>query len=228
MKASISPARMVWAGAMAPIPAARTRATCRACIRLSIRFGRLGGLRWYGQAALANEPLPEFRYHPDPLHTGSVKPSEETCRCCGQARGYVYADSMTASEDLEHQLCPWCIASGAAAEKFDCEFTEPDAIEGVSDEVVEEVCRRTPGFTCWQSDLWWTHCGDAAAYLGPVGKKELDAIGPEAWAGFDATSEMEGEDLARLRERLDRDLGPTAYLFRCLHCGVYGAPWDSH
>ncbi len=31
--------------------------------------------------------LPTFKYHPDPLATGSVIESNVECVCCGQARG---------------------------------------------------------------------------------------------------------------------------------------------
>ena len=34
--------------------------------------------------------LPTFKYHPDPIASGSVEPSETECVCCGKARGYVY------------------------------------------------------------------------------------------------------------------------------------------
>jgi uncharacterized protein CbrC (UPF0167 family) len=33
-------------------------------------------------------------------------------------------------------------------------------------DVVEEVAHRTPGFSTLQQARWWTHCGDAAAFLG--------------------------------------------------------------
>ena len=45
--------------------------------------------------------LPEFRYHPDPLSTGGVKVSDNLCRCCGQTRGYIYAASFYAADDLD-------------------------------------------------------------------------------------------------------------------------------
>jgi hypothetical protein len=42
------------------------------------------------------EPLPSFRYHPDPVATGSIEPSDAVCRCCGRARGYIYAGPVCA------------------------------------------------------------------------------------------------------------------------------------
>jgi uncharacterized protein CbrC (UPF0167 family) len=34
--------------------------------------------------------LPAFRYHPDPVATGSVARSGEACDVCGEERGYLY------------------------------------------------------------------------------------------------------------------------------------------
>ena len=36
--------------------------------------------------------LPRFRYHPNPMETGSVIASDARCVVCGEARGFVYAD----------------------------------------------------------------------------------------------------------------------------------------
>ncbi|WP_338641840.1 CbrC family protein [Burkholderia pyrrocinia] len=41
--------------------------------------------------------LPAFRYHPDPLATGSVIRSDARRVCCGDARGHVYAGSAQAA-----------------------------------------------------------------------------------------------------------------------------------
>ncbi len=32
--------------------------------------------------------LPTFRYHPDPLATGSVEPGDTRCLRCGEVGGY--------------------------------------------------------------------------------------------------------------------------------------------
>ena len=34
--------------------------------------------------------LPAFRYHPDPVATGSVRSADEPCQVCGRRRGYLY------------------------------------------------------------------------------------------------------------------------------------------
>jgi uncharacterized protein CbrC (UPF0167 family) len=70
--------------------------------------------------------------------------------------------------------CPWCIADGSAAERFDANFT--DAWGGPGDvpmPVLEEITRRTPGFSAWQQDRWLHHCDDGCAFLSVVGRKEL-------------------------------------------------------
>ncbi|HEX5829769.1 MAG TPA: CbrC family protein, partial [Gemmatimonadaceae bacterium] len=64
------------------------------------------------------EPLPSFRYHPDPVAAGSIEPSDAVCRCCGRARGYIYAGPVCAEEEFDDALCPWCITDGQAAARF--------------------------------------------------------------------------------------------------------------
>lgn len=233
--------------------------------------------------------LPHFKYHPDPGATGSVEVSTATCRCCDQARGYVYTGPVyareelevaicpwcfedgsaaerfgaeliqpggigvstalcqccgqargyvctglvVAREDLESAICPWCIADGSAAERFGAEFTEPGGVASglwvpVPDEVVDEVCHRTPGFTSWQNSRWWTHCRDAGEFLGRAGHDDL--VG--RWAGaldeIRGDAEVDDEDWETVFEQLDVDGDATAYVFRCRHCGRLGgyADWS--
>ena len=176
--------------------------------------------------------LPTFRYHPDPIDSGSIVPSNATCRSCGKARGYIYTGPVYALDELDDSICPWCIADGSAAARFDAEFVDASAVggygnwESVSPEVVEEISRRTPGFSGWQQERWWTHCDDAAVFLGPAGARELQ--GP--WAGaIPALRTDVGYDDAQWAEYaavLDRDRGPTAYVFQCRHCGQLGGYSD--
>jgi uncharacterized protein CbrC (UPF0167 family) len=67
--------------------------------------------------------LPQFRYHPEPLATGEIEPSEDECLNCGQRRGYLYVGPVFAEKEIVDELCPWCIADGSAAARFDaCRF----------------------------------------------------------------------------------------------------------
>ena len=177
--------------------------------------------------------LPRFTYHPDPVGTGSIEPSAAECRCCGQARGYIYTGPVYAEEELDRAFCPWCIADGSAAERFGAEFTDPAGVASglwvpVPDEVVDEVCHRTPGFEGWQTERWWTHCRDAGEFLGRAGRDDL--VG--RWAGaleeIRADTEVGDDDWEMIFESLEVDGDATAYVFRCRHCGKLGgyADWS--
>src|SRR6185369_4098955 len=119
--------------------------------------------------------LPTFVYHPDPVATGSVVRAEVVCACCGQVRPFGYVGPVFTAETMDGRLCPWCIADGSAAGRFDAVFTDVywSVPADVSDEATEVVLRRTPGFSGWQQEHWLHHCGDAAEFHGPVGASEL-------------------------------------------------------
>src|ERR1700730_18265154 len=128
--------------------------------------------------------LPTFKYHSDQLKTGRIVASEQGCALCGQARGFIYQAGMYGEREPE-PVCPWCIADGSAHEKFGVEFVDRDFVgggewESVPVEIVNKLAFTTPGFSGWQQERWFTHCGDAAQFLGPMGKEQLQTEGPEA------------------------------------------------
>jgi uncharacterized protein CbrC (UPF0167 family) len=171
---------------------------------------------------------PPFRYHPDPVATGSFQPSDGPCPYCGVDRGVQYVGPIYAIEELDPP-CPLCIADGSLAERFDASFTDGSTLEGLDPAIVREVMTRTPGYSSWQSEHWPTHCADAAAYLGPMGYDDLRAD-PEATAAIRTwlTTDL-GWEPAWIDEylpRLSRDGGSTAYRFRCLRCGTVLANCD--
>jgi uncharacterized protein len=176
--------------------------------------------------------LPKFTYHPDPLHTGSLVASSASCICCGQARGYVYTGAVYGENELNGKICPWCIADGSAHAKLGAEFTDRSGIGGygswgqVSEAICDEIVYRTPGFSGWQQEQWWTHCDDAAEFLGPVGYKEALALGGQLLDRLDCG--LAGQDRKDHIEALDRDHGPTGYAFRCRHCSKLGGYTDYH
>jgi len=178
--------------------------------------------------------LPFFKYHPTPLHTESIRPSENLCVCCGQVRGYVYVGpvyALTLNELLD-SICPWCIADGSAHNKFDAAFTDSSGIGGfgrwekISKLITDEVVFRTPGFPSWQSENWFTHCGDATAFLGAVGYKELKEYGNDAIEAIRKDSFVPESEWDEYLKILDKDGSPVAFLFKCLHCGIYGGYVD--
>jgi uncharacterized protein CbrC (UPF0167 family) len=179
---------------------------------------------------------PSFRYHPDPIATGSVTPSDVVCKACGQSRGLIYTGPVYGIEATSYReaICPWCIADGTAHEKLNVEFTDTAAVGGygawepVPASAVEEVAYRTPSFAGWQQERWFTHCGDAAEFLGIVGRTELESLGAEAIEAIRQECGFEGAEVDSWYEALDRDHGPTAYIFRCRHCGKLGGYSDCH
>ncbi|MEV5610529.1 CbrC family protein [Streptomyces sp. NPDC052225] len=172
--------------------------------------------------------MPAFRYHPDPLASGSFRASSEVCVCCDRRTGWIYTATFFTAQDTSGRFCPWCIADGSAAERYEDEFTDSYGLDGVSDEVVHEVTRRTPGFRSWQDPHWLVHCHDAAAFIGEVGYAEL-ARHPEALEQLRFDLRMGGWHDAASLEAFLTHLGDaaTAMLFRCAVCGTHLAYADS-
>jgi uncharacterized protein len=170
--------------------------------------------------------LPEFRYHPDPLRSGSIEASDAVCRCCNQARGYVYSGPVYAEHDLDAALCPWCIAEGKAARRFDASFVDSEAFTGeVPAPVMDEVCSRTPGYAGWQQEQWPVCCGDAAAFLRPAGiddiRREQYQLEGAIMGHIVHDMQISGGAATRLLDSLRKDQSPTLYVFECLHCQTY-------
>nr|WSW68731.1 CbrC family protein [Streptomyces sp. NBC_00995] len=130
--------------------------------------------------------LPHFRCHPDPVASGSVRESAETCACCGLAPGWIYTATFFTRLDVSGSFCPWCIADGSAAERFAGEFADGYGLDGVSEETIEQVTRRTPGFHAWQDPHWLVHCNDAAAFVGRSDTPSRRPI-PRLSTSFDST-----------------------------------------
>ncbi len=126
-------------------------------------------------------------------------------------------------EEIDDALCPWCISDGAAHEKFDASFVDAACFPAyVAADVVHEISYRTPSFCGWQQEKWLTCCGDGAAFLEPAGHAEIRARHPQ----LEGTLMMyivhelgiSGGAATRLLTSLNRDRGPTAYVFSCRHC----------
>lgn len=163
--------------------------------------------------------LPFFKYHPDPLETGSFEEGEEKiCPCCGNKSKVYYSSFPYCSEDVEY-ICPTCISNGEAAMKFDAEFVQNAEWHGELDmEKNDELFHRTPGYMSWQGEYWLSCCDDYCAYMGTVGTRELKAM--------DIADEVIEEYVQRgafedIGEYLVKDGPMCGYLFKCLHCGKY-------
>jgi uncharacterized protein CbrC (UPF0167 family) len=178
-----------------------------------------------------NEALPVFRYHPDPVVSGSIEEATVVCVACGKPRTHIYVGPVYAKRDPSGQFCPWCVSDGTAASKFDAEFTDVGwgVPTEVSESIRDEVAHRTPGFHAWQQDHWLYHCGDACAFLGRIGRQELGEL-PDALDMLMHESDAFGWSERESREYVDglnADGEATAYLFRCLVYGTQLAFSDS-
>lgn len=178
--------------------------------------------------------LPSFRYHADPVRSGSVIASEKKCVCCNEARGYIYTASVYSRKELGESLCPWCIADGSAHKKFKARLYDTEAMaEEIPDAAAKEIEERTPGFSSWQSPTWPACCGDAATFLEPVGIKEIqhdyreDNVEMVVLNHIIYNLGMSGGAATRLLNSLNRDGGPTAYLWKCAKCNRHHVQIDS-
>ena len=167
------------------------------------------------------EALPTFPYHPDPVATGAIKRSDRVCLCCGRARGWIYAGPAYAVDDIQEALCPWCIADGQAAKRFDASFVDDQCFSGaqISREAVTQVCERTPSYFGWQQEQWLSHCGDAAMFCGHATRAEAETMSEASREAF--------ED--NIQGSLSRDWiaahyvpggNPAIYRFVCRACGL--------
>lgn len=163
--------------------------------------------------------LPVFRYYPDPLGQGDFRNDKEvTCDCCGKKTAVYYSGPFFAEDEVEF-LCPWCIANGKAADKFEGEFIDACSCEEVSDSSrTEELCMRTPSYTGWQQEQWLVCCDDYCAFVGYVGWKEIEELGLADEITETYREEDVMIDLDTLKERMVKDGCLQGYLFRCLHC----------
>jgi uncharacterized protein len=181
-------------------------------------------------------PFPHFRYHPDPIGNGLITVSATVCVCCNRARGYIYRGPVYAVQELNEQLCPWCIASGAAATKFGATFTDEESLLANGDlgpGTVEEITKRTPGYIGWQQETWLTHCNDACAYDGFPTNAELDGDLSEAVATLVDDLGISSRDWQMMRKAyvpgVFQPQGHVGlYKFICLRCGTVVLASDSN
>ena len=173
------------------------------------------------QEKLKSLDLPFFKYHPNPLATGAFTQAQYAvvCDCCGCSTHIYYDGPFYSIEDIKY-LCPKCIASGAAAKKFDGDFQDDCCLEPkvLDAEKIDELIHRTPGYSGWQQEYWRSHCGDFCAFIGYVGAAELKALGVLDEVLDDPQWSEEEKDLIKTSVNGG---SLQCYLFKCLHCGKH-------
>jgi uncharacterized protein len=164
--------------------------------------------------------LPQFPYHPDPIATRVIQASDETCVCCGQTRGYVYRASIYTVEKIQGRICPWCIADGTAAQKYNATFSDrhPLARARLSETIIDEVTRRTPGYISWQQEVWLACCNDACAFHGDATAQDLQELTGDDLEQFLFTNEITRNEWARIVKNYRPAGSISLYKFICRHC----------
>ena len=167
------------------------------------------------------DALPEFRYHPDPLHTGAFKLGEAVaCDSCGDETNIYYTEPFYSVDEVGF-VCPACIKSGKASMKFDGAFQDSNSCDEVSDnEKLIELCTRTPGYSGWQQEYWLAHCDDFCAFLGYVGWPEIRQMGIDEEIENDLQENSDYE-VSTVKSNLVAGGSMQGYLFQCLSCGAH-------
>jgi uncharacterized protein CbrC (UPF0167 family) len=167
-----------------------------------------------------NVVLPNFKYHPDPIFTRSIRAGSSVCDCCGQARGFEYTASFYSAHDPKPTLCPWCIASGDAASKYEGQFSDDYPLHqaGIAEDIILEVCERTPGYASWQQEIWQSHCADACEFHGDADPLELRALTDAALANLLRANGMTTADWASFVRTYQVGGNPAVYKFVCRRC----------
>lgn len=162
--------------------------------------------------------LPTFKYNPDPIQLGIIKEQSTLCPSCGESQNYAYNGPFYSVNEGEG-ICPWCIADGSAAAKFEGEFQDSASCEPVEEkEYLDELVHRTPGYVAWQQATWLSHCGNFCAIVQYVGWKEIAHLEDELAEDIKSIC----NDFGITKDELQRDLinegNLQGYLFRCIHC----------
>lgn len=173
--------------------------------------------------------LPNFKYHPDPVSSGSIIQSDAKCLCCGKVRGYIYTSNIYCVEELENEICPWCIADGSAARKFNATFCDDYPLQkaGMHASIIQEVTTKTPGYDSWQQEVWLTHCNDACAFLGDASKADVLSIASDGLQ-VEGGEWIDANTMSVIAQNYQPKLSPAFYKFKCLHCDkiMYAVDFD--
>lgn len=170
--------------------------------------------------------LPTFKYHPDPIKTGSVKPSDEVCECCKQKRGFIYEGALYSASNVEH-ICPWCIADGQADRMFDIEFAsisppildpkKPPKLD-VAGDAITELLHRTPGFASFQETRWPVHCSDFCEFHGLATVGEFNSMSAAEKERLTREEMLDGSYIEECQVGNDAEELHYFFKFVCRHC----------
>lgn len=168
--------------------------------------------------------LPKFKYSPNAYKLDLFEAVEGICSVCNEKRQIKYKCSFYSVEAPEY-ICPWCIANGKAAEKYDGDFNDYCGIEGVSPdadapeptiprEMLLEVCTKTPSYFSWQQEVWLSHCNEPCAFIGYADSLIIQPLINELKDDI----ENIGLPIKFFTDGITKDGDLGAYLFQCVKC----------
>ncbi len=162
--------------------------------------------------------FPKFKYHPNPIETGSIEASDATCEVCNQKRGYRITSSIYCKENVDN-ICPWCVTDGTASKKYRGEFVaDIENWEGLAKEVVDEISTRTVGFSSCQEEIWLTHCNDGCEFHGLAKVEDVRNISEEETQRLVDNSSLSKEDIDLLKKEKSSQELHYLFKFQCRHC----------
>jgi len=172
--------------------------------------------------------LPKFKYSPNAYKLDLFEEKEGICSVCKEKRNLKYTSSFYSIEEPDY-ICPWCIASGKAAEKFNGEFNDYCGIEGVSPnpndppseiskKLLQEITNKTPSYVSWQQEVWLTHCNEPCAFIAYV---DFEATKPYLEELKEDIETITNDYGTNMIEYLTKDGGTVGYLFQCVKCGKH-------
>ncbi|MBY0597819.1 CbrC family protein [Bacillus bingmayongensis] len=170
------------------------------------------------------ESLPSFKYNKNPLGLLVIREADGMCPVCRRKTGYVYDGPFytTFDEEETENICPWCIANGFAAQKFDGEFNySGEHMDVQNKEYTDELFYRTPSYFSWQGEYWLSHCNDYCAIIDEVGWKEIAHLEHELNDDIEKIINKKKITREDFKGMLYKKGHFTGYLFQCVHCSKH-------
>ncbi len=165
--------------------------------------------------------LPLFRYHPDPISTGSIKPSHEPCVCCGKNTGFKYTAALHGRHRPGRVACVPGVLPAVRLRLSSIVFSDESPLvrAGMPRAIVLEVSRRTPCYNCWQQDVWAACCQDGCVFHGDASVSELLSLKGEELAEVQREWSISSIRRAAFVKQYVPGGGIAVYRFDCRHCG---------
>ncbi|MGX9457010.1 CbrC family protein [Photobacterium damselae subsp. damselae] len=161
----------------------------------------------------------EFKYHKTPVSSGVFIASNAECPVCLKRTTYSYIGPFYAYSEVDG-ICPDCINSGLAAQKYSAEFVDELYLsEDIGIEKKIELTTKTPGVFFPQEEVWPAHCDDFCQFNKYLNSIDIDYL---------INNRAEIERLCFFLElsiedfisELNREYSPLKCLeFQCLNCG---------